>query len=454
MQHVHFIGVGGYSMSGLALLLHRQGYLVTGSDVKRSSRTERLESDGIAVFYGHRDDLVLGADVVVYNTDVPEDNPERQAALAHHLRVIHRSELLAEALEPYRAITVSGTHGKTTTTSMVGTILQRNHLDPTILVGGEVPQFDGNLRLGHGPYAVAEADESDGTFLRYHPVVAVATNVEPEHLDHYGGEFENLTQAFRSYVSGVPDDGLAVLGVDNAILLEMSRSLTVPWAGYGVTEAAQVRATEIETMPTRTEFTLLVSGKSVGRGSLSVPGLHNVINALGAITAAHHVGVPYADALDSLRQFTNAARRFQVLLSSPIRVVDDYAHHPTEIRSTLKAARKVSSHRVIALFQPQRYVRTKNLWDQFVDAFGEADVLYLTDIYSPPGDPPISGVTSQALAEEIRARHGGIVHFYATMEETVEEILRELNPGDTFITMGAGNVYLVAQRIVEQIQRQ
>ncbi|MCL4351264.1 MAG: UDP-N-acetylmuramate--L-alanine ligase, partial [Firmicutes bacterium] len=170
--------------------------------------------------------------------------------------------------------------------------------------------------------------------------------------------------------------------------------------------------------------------------------------------AAHHVGVPYADALDSLRQFTNAARRFQVLLSSPIRVVDDYAHHPTEIRSTLKAARQVSSHRVIALFQPQRYVRTKNLWDQFVDAFGEADVLYLTDIYSPPGDPAISGVTSQALAEEIRARHGGIVHFYATMEETVEEILRELNPGDTFITMGAGNVYLVAQRIVEQIQRQ
>ncbi len=454
MQHVHFIGVGGYSMSGLALLLHRQGYKVTGSDMKRSTRTERLEAAGIEVSYAHQAELVFGADLVVYNTDVPIDNPERQAADDHHIRVIHRSEVLAEALAPYRAVTVSGTHGKTTTTSMIGTILQQAQLDPTILVGGEVPQFDGNLRVGKGPYAVAEADESDGTFLRYNPFVAVATNVEPEHLDHYQGNFENLKAAFERYASSVPSDGLAVLGVDNAVLRDLAKRLSVPICTYGVSDEAMVRAVDIESKSSCTRFFVQVNGARVGQAELTVPGLHNVVNALGAMAASHHVGVDWSQAMEHLRQFTNAARRFQVLLEGPIRVVDDYAHHPTEIRSTLKAARQVSNGRVVALFQPQRYVRTQNLWDQFIDSFQDADQLYLTDIYAPPGESPIAGINGASLAEAIARRHGRSVRFYSQLEEAIEPIFRDLTAGDTFITMGAGNVYLVAQRIVDQIRAQ
>lgn len=452
MKQVHFIGIGGYSMSGLALLLHGQGRRVTGSDMKRSSRTERLEAAGIPVYYEHRPEWIQGQDLVVYNTDVSPDNPERREALHQGIRLAHRSEILAEALLPYQAITVSGTHGKTTTTTMIGTILQHQGLDPTVLVGGEVSQFNGNLLVGHGAYAVAEADESDGTFLRYQPLVAVATNVEAEHLDHYGGRFERLVAAFDEYLAKVPTDGLAVIGIDNAILRQIGEHLSVPMVGYGLDDNAMVRARDIKTSPTGTTFRLEVKGQTLGPAELRVPGIHNVVNALGALTAAHHVGVAWLDGVESMRQFKNAERRFQVLFDGPSRVVDDYAHHPTEIQSTLRAARQVTSGRVIALFQPQRYVRTKNLWNQFVDSFGEADELYLTDIYAPPGEPTIPGVTGAALAQAVADRQGKDVYFYPDMMGAVEPILFDIRPGDTFITMGAGNVYQVAQIIADQLR--
>lgn len=452
MKVVHFIGIGGYSMSGLALLLHGQGYRVTGSDMKRSSRTERLERAGIPVYYEHRTEWIHGQDVVVYNTDVGDDNPERQEAERQGILLVHRSEVLADALLPYEAITVSGTHGKTTTTTMIGTILQHQGLSPTVLVGGEVPQFNGNLLVGQGPYAVAEADESDGTFLRYNPIVAVATNVEAEHLDHFGGRFELLVAAFEAYLTKVPSHGLAVVGVDNAILREMSTRLTVSVMGYGLTADAMVRATNIHPAPGGTGFTLEVQGRSIGAAELTVPGIHNVVNALGALTAAQHVGVSWTDGMESLRQFKNAARRFQILLDGPTRVVDDYAHHPTEIQSTLAAARQVTPGRVIALFQPQRYVRTKNLWDQFVESFADADRLYLTDIYSPPGEPSIPGVSGALLAEAVAKHQGRDVAFYPDMMGAIEPILSDLRPGDTFITMGAGNVFQVAEIVADQLR--
>lgn len=452
MKQVHFIGIGGYSMSGLALLLHGQGYRVTGSDMKRSSRTERLEALGIPVYYEHRSEWIQGQDLVVYNTDVSPENPERREAENQGIRVAHRSEILAEALLPYHAITISGTHGKTTTTTMIGTILQHQGLEPTVLVGGEVSQFNGNLLVGKGRWAVAEADESDGTFLRYSPQVAVATNVEAEHLDHYGGQFGHLVKAFEEYLGKVPQEGLAVIGIDNAILRQIAERLTVPVMGYGLSDDAMVRARDIKTSASGTTFTLEVVGETLGPAELRVPGIHNVVNALGALTAAHHVGVAWLDGIESMRQFQNAARRFQVLFDGESRVVDDYAHHPTEVQSTLRAARQVTAGRVIALFQPQRYVRTKNLWHQFVDSFAEADVLYLTDIYAPPGEPPIPGVTGGALAEAIADRRAGTVYFYPDMMGAVEPILFDLRPGDTVITMGAGNVYQVAEIIADQLR--
>ncbi len=452
MKQVHFIGIGGYSMSGLALLLHGQGYRVTGSDMKRSSRTERLEEAGIPVYYEHRPEWIQGQDLVVYNTDVSPDNAERREAEHQGVRLLHRSEILAEALLPYKAITVSGTHGKTTTTTMIGTILQHQGLDPTVLVGGEVPQFKGNLLVGKGAYAVAEADESDGTFLRYRPMVAVATNVEPEHLDHFGGSFERLVAAFEEYLAKVPPSGLAVIGIDNAILRQIGERLSVPVAGYGISDDAMVRARDVTTSAKGTTFTLEVEGRVQGQAELRVPGIHNVVNALGALTAAHHVGVPWVDGIESMREFTNAARRFQVLFDGPSRVVDDYAHHPTEIQSTLRAARQVTSGRVLALFQPQRYVRTKNLWQDFVESFSDADELYLTDIYAPPGEPIIPGVTGAALAHAVSERQGKDVYFYSDMMGAIEPILLDLQPGDTLITMGAGNVYQVAEIIADQLR--
>ncbi len=453
MKHVHFIGIGGYSMSGLALLLHRQGYRVTGSDVNPSSRTERLLASGIPIEFMHKPENVQGADWVVYNTDVREDNPERQAAQDLKIPLFHRSEILAKSLAEHKAVTITGTHGKTTTTTMIGTILQDAGWDPTVLVGGEVPQFEGNVRIGESRFAVAEADESDGTFLRYHPWIAVATNVEPEHLDHYQGKLSMLIAAFQKYLESVPEDGLAVVGIDNSHLRDLARVLQVPSMTYGLSDEAMVRAGDIEFRGYQTRFQVYVDGRVVAKASLSVPGVHNVVNSLGAMAAAHHTGISWEQSALSLETFVNANRRFQVLFDHLVWVVDDYAHHPTEIQSTLNACRQRTQGRVYALFQPQRYVRTQNLWNEFVGAFRDADVVYLTDIYAPAGELPIEGVSSEALAEDI-AKSGKEVHFRSDMFQVVEEVADRLQPGDLFITMGAGNVYLAARSLAKKLKAQ
>mgnify|MGYP001770675970 CR=1 FL=1 len=446
MAHVHFIGVGGYSMSGLALWMHQKGHRVTGSDMNPSSRTERLERAGIPVYYGHAASHVAGAERVVYNTDVRPDNPERAWAEAQGIPLVHRSEVLAEILDQYRTITVSGTHGKTTTTTMIGHLLADAGLDPTVFVGGEVGEFDGNLRVGHSVWAVAEADESDGTFLRYHPDIAVATNIEPEHLDHFENRFDRLVEAFRTYLSRVPDHGLAVIGVDNPILARLAADLSRPAVTYGLGDTADLRAIRVEPRVGETRAEVVWGGRSVGQLRLVVPGVHNVVNSLAALAVGHHLGIPWDTGLASLEHFHNAARRFQILAETPFLVVDDYAHHPTEIRATLKAARQVTRGRVVALFQPQRYVRTQNLWDAFVEAFQDADILILTEIYAPPGESPIAGITGEKLADAIRSRQHP-VYFVSDMWEAVPMVKSLLTPGDTFITMGAGPVYQVAQRV-------
>lgn len=448
MRHVHFIGIGGYSMSGLAILLHQLGIDVSGSDMNRSNRTERLQRAGITVYYGHQGFQIGDAEVVVYTTDVPVDNPERQAAIEQGRKLWHRSDLMAYVLDQYRSVLVGGTAGKTTTSTMIGYILAEAGIDPTVLIGGDVQYFSGNVRLGRGPMAVAEADESDGSFLRYRAWIAVATNVEAEHLEHYGGQFERLREAFFDFLKQVPEDGLAVLGEDSPELAAMGAPLSaagVPWVGYGLSDHAAVQARNIDRQVNGTRFEVWYQGVAVADVWLAAPGVHNVQNALAAMTACHHVGVSWESSAAILGHFENAARRFQrVFDDGRILVVDDYAHHPTKIAAALSAARQVTRGRVVALFQPQRYVRTQNLWEGFVHAFSDCDEVYLTEIYSPPGEESIAGITGERLASQIRRIHPGPVHFVSDMRRLPEMILSGLNSGDTVITMGAGNVYQVA----------
>ncbi len=447
MKRVHFIGIGGYSMSGLALWLHNLGYDVSGSDMNPSSRTERLIRAGVAVEYGHSADHIQGADEVIYSTDVHEDNVERHAALAAGVPVRHRSDLLAEILGGRRAITVSGTHGKTTTTTMIGTVLTEAGFDPSVLVGGEVESFGGNVRVGRSDWMVAEADESDGTFLRYQPDIAVATNVESEHLEHFNESFDVLKAAFQSYLGHVGSQGAAVVGIDDPVLAAMAPNLTVPTLTYGLSSQAHIRGVVTGQDGGGTTFEVYEAGARVGAIRLRVPGIHNVKNALAAVAVAHHLGIGQQVVCDALGNFRNANRRFQILASGPVRVVDDYAHHPTEIRATLAACRQVTIGRVVALFQPQRYIRTKNLWNEFVTAFDQADIVVITEIYAPPGEAPIEGISGQALAEAIRKNRQGPVYYVPDMYGATDVVLPMLAPGDTFLTMGAGPIYKVGERV-------
>lgn len=449
MKRVHFIGVGGYMMSGLALWLHDRGDAVTGSDMNPSSRTDRLLAQGIPVYFGHDAHYVDGVDEVIYHSDVREDNIERQRAQEQGILLRHRSDLLAEVLSDRRVITISGTHGKTTTTTMIGVTLARAGLDPSVLVGGEVDLFGGNVRVGRSPWMVAEADESDGTFLRYDPEIAVATNVEPEHLEYFGDSFETLKAAFVRYLSAVPPQGAAIVGVDDPVLADMAPRLTVPVVTYGLAPQAAIRG-EIQAQSRfGTSFRAWNGTRPLGRVELKVPGVHNVKNALAALAVAQHLGADLDAVVEALSEFANARRRFQVLRAGPIAVVDDYAHHPTEIRATLEACRQVTTGRVIALFQPQRYVRTMRLWPEFLDAFDAADIVVLTEIYSPPGEMPIVGITGERLAEEIRARHRGPVYYVPQMFDAVDLVRPLMTPGDTFLTMGAGPVYQVGERMAQ-----
>ncbi len=448
VRHVHFIGIGGYSMSGLGLLLHQQGIRVTGSDMNRSSRTDRLERAGVVVYQGHREANVGDADVVVYTTDVPTDNAERRWAETHGRQLWHRSDLLAYVLSGYRTLLVAGTHGKTTTSTMMGRILVEAGLDPTVLVGGEVEFFGGNVRQGEGQVAVAEADESDGTFLRYPVWVAVATNVEPEHLEHYHGSFEQLKDAFFQFLRRVPADGLAVLSAESPELQALRGNLIaagIPLVTYGTGESAEVRAVRIVPWGPGTRFQVETGGETVAEVTLPIPGLHNLRNALAAMVACHHAGVPWAISASILGRFENAARRFQRIFDDRrILVVDDYAHHPSEIMATLQAARQVTEHRVLAVFQPQRYIRTRNLWDEFLHAFQSSDEVFLTEIYAPPGDTPLAGVSGEGLAQAMRSVHPGPIHFVADFRRLPAMLFARVRPGDCVITMGAGNIYQVA----------
>ncbi len=449
-------------MSGLALVLLKTGYTVTGSDARHNERIARLEQAGATVHIGHDPAYVHGADAVVYTTDLPADNPELVAARHSGIRTLHRSELLATFVNRQAGVAVTGTHGKTTTTSMVALLLAEGGLDPTAIIGGDLEQFAGNARVGQGPHVVAEADESDGSFLRYYPSVAVVTNLEPEHLEHYNHRFDNVLAAFRQFLGQVKSDGLVVACVDDPHVLALARELlgrpAVPRVVfYGLGAGAAWTARDIRPLVGGTAFTVVRGGVPLGEVRLAVPGRHNVLNALAAIAVADHLGVGFAAVTRALSGFHGAKRRFQVIAEQGgVTVVDDYAHHPTEIRATLQAAREALTARggpgrVVAVFQPQRYTRTANLLNEFTTCFTDADLLVLTEIYSPAGEQPIPGVSSTVLAGRIEAQEGRPVHLVSDQQEITRFLLAQVQPGDLVLTMGAGDIWQVARALGKEL---
>ncbi|HWI51605.1 MAG TPA: UDP-N-acetylmuramate--L-alanine ligase [Symbiobacteriaceae bacterium] len=459
-QKVHFIAIGGYGMSGLAMVLRKAGVQVSGSDVAASDRTEKLKQAGADVHIGPHDAAyVEGADVVVYSTDVKPGNPELDAARQKGLRVVHRSELLAEFINRQSGIAMAGTHGKTTTTSMVALLLERGGLDPTVLVGGEVEAIGGTGKAGKGPHVVAEADESDRSFLRYFPAVTIVTNVEAEHLEYWGGKFDNIIEGFRQYLGQVRPEGLAVLCGDDPTLRTLGQELQGKAGGprvvfYGTAADCQWQARNIHAWGQGVAYDCVKDGQLLGEVRLPVPGRHNALNSLGALVIGDHVGLPFDRMQEIMAGFGNAKRRYQVWANAEgVTVVDDYAHHPTEIRATLAAAQEHTAGRVVAVFQPQRYTRTHWLMEEFAQAFGDADVLVLTKIYSPPGEQPIPGVSSEVLAEKIEGHTGRPVLLESDKQAILKLLADTVQPGDTVLTMGAGDIWTVARDFARELKQ-
>jgi UDP-N-acetylmuramate--alanine ligase len=459
-RRVHFIGIGGIGMSGIAELLANLGYAVSGSDQTRSPVTDRLATLGIRVEYGHAPGNVGDADVVVTSSAVRPGNSEVVEAERRQIPVIPRAEMLAELMRLRYAIAVAGSHGKTTTTSMIAFVLEHAGLDPTAVIGGRVSAFGSNARLGRGEYVVAEADESDRSFLKLFPTIAVMTNIDHEHLENYGG-FEDLQQAFVDFANKVPFYGAVVACVDDAPLAAVLPRLTRRVTTYGlVSPAADVTAADIHVEPMGTTATVMRRGRgaeaagepvALGTLRLRVPGRHNLQNALAAVAVAAELGVRFDQAAEGLQAFRGAERRFDVRGEpNGILVVDDYGHHPTEIAAVVDAARSLA-RRIVIAFQPHRYTRTAALMEAFGAALAGADHIVLTDIYAA-GEEPIAGVTLDALAAAIRRAVSAPVDVVARLDDVVPAIARIARPGDVVITLGAGSIGGLADQIVAALE--
>jgi len=446
-QHVHFIGIGGYGMSAIARVMLEMGYRVSGSDVAEQELTEKLAQKGAKVFIGHEAGHVRGADLVVYSTALSKDNVEKVAAESLNIPVIHRSQMLARLLNAKKGVAVAGAHGKTTTSSMIALVMESTGIDPTYIIGGEIMNVGSNAKAGKGDFVVAEADESDGSFLQYYPTLAVVTNIEADHLENYDGDFKKLKAAYARFLSQVKEGGKAVVCLDDPELAGLLPDVSAELVTYGTHPDAEFRATDISLGDRKAEFTVQRRGATLGRVTLSVPGHHNVLNALATLIVCLEAGVPFEQAAAALTEFSGAKRRFQVLGDvNDVLVIDDYAHHPTEIVATIAAA-KATGKRIIAVFQPQRYTRTFYLLDAFSRAFGEADEVIIVDIYSPAGEQRIEGISAARLTELIRENSNPNVTHISTKEQVLEHLEARVAPGDLVITMGAGDIWKVAKEL-------
>jgi UDP-N-acetylmuramate--alanine ligase len=451
IERIHFVGIGGIGMSGIAEVLLNLGYKVSGSDLRTSEITERLETLGGEIFLGHAREHVVNADVVVISSAVHDDNPEVVEAHERLIPVIPRAEMLAELMRMKYGIAVAGTHGKTTTTSMVATLLSKGGIDPTIVIGGRLNSLGTNARLGQGQFLVAEADESDGSFLLLSPTIAVVTNIDADHLDFYSG-IEEIKDTFVEFINKIPFYGLAVLCLDNGNVADVLPRVKKRFTSYGLSTQADYRATDVRLSGFTTSFVAHHKGVRLGEITFAMPGAHNVLNALASIAVAMELNIPFDTIRDGFAAFGGVGRRFQMKGgANGIMVVDDYGHHPTEIRATLAAAKAGwADRRLVVAFQPHRYTRTKELFEEFVKAFHDADVLILTDIYAA-GEEPIEGVSAEALAGRIR-RHGQRdVTWIPEREKLYEHLERVLKPGDILLTLGAGNIWQVGETMLERL---
>lgn len=437
--HVHFVGIGGIGMSGIAEVLLNLGYRVSGSDLKGSELTKRLERLGATLHTGHRADNLVEADVVVISSAVKKDNPEVVAARARKIPVIPRAEMLAELMRLKYAVAVAGSHGKTTTTSMVATVMSAAGLDPTAVVGGKVNVLDSNAKLGKSELMVVEADESDGSFLKLHPSIAVVTNIDPEHMDHYG-TLDALKDAFIEFCNRVPFYGLNVLNLDHPNVQSMLPHLEKRFVTYGSAHTADYRLENVKLNGFSTSFRAYRRDEELGDFSVRMVGAHNAQNALAVIAVAEEMEIPLDTVREALADFAGVQRRFTVKGEHDgITVVDDYGHHPTEVKATLAGARRAFGRRVVAVFQPHRYTRTRDLLDEFVTSFNDADVVFLTGIYAA-GEEPIEGVSGQVLAEAIRAHGHRDVTYVEKRADVASAVVPRLKSGDLVVTLGAGDI--------------
>jgi UDP-N-acetylmuramate--alanine ligase len=439
VRHVHFIGVGGIGMSGLAEILRTLEFDVSGSDLRAGENTKNLERLGVRIDIGHRAENVHGADVIVYSSAIDNENPEVREARLHGIPVIPRAEMLAELMRVKYGIAIAGSHGKTTTTSLVATVLRAAGFDPTVVVGGRMSSLGSNARLGEGNMLVAEADESDGSFLRLTPTIAVVTNIDPEHLDFYKTH-EILKDAFVQFIEKVPFYGLAVLCLDHPHVQDLLPRVQRRHVTYGLSPQATYHARGLNYKGLSTSFVAFNRDKPLGEFTVRMPGAHNVLNTLAAIAVADELEVPLDVVKDALATFHGVARRFTIVDEvDGVALVDDYGHHPAEVEATLNAARRAYEGRILVAFQPHRYTRTENLFDEFTRAFNNADQLFLTDIYAA-GEKPIPGITSQTLADAI-AQHGHHSVKYAPDRAAMSaELARIARPGDVVIALGAGDI--------------
>lgn len=439
-------------MSAIAKVMLEMGYQVSGSDLAQQELTEKLRAKGARVYIGHEAQNVNGADLVVYSTALSKDNVEMLAAGEQNIPVIHRSQMLARLMNERKGIAVAGAHGKTTTSSMIALVMERCGTDPTYIIGGEIMNIGSNAKAGKGDYVVAEADESDGTFLQYHPTLALVNNIEADHLENYDGDFENLKKAYAQFLSQVREDGKAIICLDDEYLRGMLPQIKSETLTYAIDRDADYVATDIELGDRKVSFSVRRGGETLGKVRLSVPGRHNVYNAMATLITCLEAGLTFDQIAEAIEEFRGAKRRFQVLGEvNDILVIDDYAHHPTEIEATISAAKATGKH-LIAVFQPQRYTRTFYLFEQFSHAFKEADEVLITDIYSPAGEKQIEGISSEKLVELIRKNSNPNVTYIPTRGEAEVYLTDRVKPGDLVITMGAGDIWKTADGLAKTLR--
>src|SRR5579884_2525571 len=456
IQRIHFVGIGGIGMSGIAEVLLTLGYKVSGSDLRESSVTKRLASLGALIFIGHRAENVTGSETVVTSSAIARDNPEIQAARAQKIPVIPRAEMLAELMRLKYGIAIAGMHGKTTTTSMVAAVLAAGGLDPTVVVGGRVDAMGSNARLGKSHYLVAEADESDRSFLKLSPILAVVTNIDREHMDCYR-DMADVEQAFLDFVDRVPFYGMAVLCHDDERLRNMLPRLARRATTYGTHEDADFRVLSARGKCSKhlAHFSVEYHGKSLGDFHLRVPGAHNVLNATAAVAVGVGLDIDPDRIREALENFRGVDRRFQLRgRIGDISVIDDYGHHPTEIRATLAAARQCGFNRVYVIFQPHRFTRTRDLMEQFGSSFGDADNVFVLDIYAA-SEPPIAGITGERLAAAIQSASGknDAARYASSFDEAARAVTALAEPGDMVLTLGAGSVSQLGPMVLEQLKK-